>query len=85
MLGNPGETRPKEKTMPRPRKDEAVRVKPVSVTMNPQQKAALDKAAEGLSLSRSGMVCRIAELLECGALTVEQIALASVQMAKSRA
>jgi len=71
--------------MARPKMDEALRARPVSITMNPPQKAAIDDAAKKLGLNRSSFVCRVAELLECGALTVEQIAVASVQMAKSRA
>jgi len=71
--------------MARPKKAEEDRPKPISITMTDGQKASLDKAAKTLSLNRSALVCRLADLLECGALTVEQIALASVQMAKSRA
>lgn len=70
--------------MARPKKDESVRPTPTSITLNPKQKATLDKAAEELGLNRSALVCRIADLLEHGIVTTEQIALASLRMVQSR-
>lgn len=65
--------------MSMPKKSEALRPRPVSVSLSEHQRAILDAAAEQLGVSRSGLVGRFARLLENGALTVEELAVGALR------